>query len=295
MIDQRGAARTVSRGLTRPSTRGNTLIVYSARDGTTADDGKGANSPFTEALLKHIEGPDLEIALLFRHVRDDVIAATGPNDPQEPFTYGSLSAKPIFLRKVAAITVPRRQLEIPLDEYRTHFRTALLRPEWDQRVEAARKSSHGRAATLRSSRTEDRSALVRDRHPQLPRNKRQFDAHFHNGDPLTDRTKRVPAGRPKEGDPPFTWEQSAEDAIRSTKLDSVPVWTSKTPWPYSSATMGSAIEEKLARLTSGLAPVSMKKALTSAMPSSIPTRCQRVSARRFCSSMRSSDRNLSAR
>lgn len=40
-----------------------------------------------------------------------------------------------------------------------------------------------------------------------------FAAHLHNGDPLTARTVRVPAGRPKAGQPPFTWEQSALDAL----------------------------------------------------------------------------------
>jgi lysozyme family protein len=40
-----------------------------------------------------------------------------------------------------------------------------------------------------------------------------FGAHLHNGDPLTARTVHVPAGRPKAGKPPFTWEQSATDAL----------------------------------------------------------------------------------
>jgi lysozyme family protein len=40
-----------------------------------------------------------------------------------------------------------------------------------------------------------------------------FMKHLHNGDPLTRRTIQVPAGRPKDGNPPFTWEQSAEDAL----------------------------------------------------------------------------------
>jgi lysozyme family protein len=40
-----------------------------------------------------------------------------------------------------------------------------------------------------------------------------FTKHLHNGDPLTARTVRVPAGRPTAGKPPFTWEQSAADAI----------------------------------------------------------------------------------
>lgn len=41
----------------------------------------------------------------------------------------------------------------------------------------------------------------------------RFDVHLHNGDSLASRTVRVPAGRPTTGDPPFTWEQSALDAL----------------------------------------------------------------------------------
>jgi lysozyme family protein len=40
-----------------------------------------------------------------------------------------------------------------------------------------------------------------------------FRTHLHNGDPLTQRTVQVPSGRPKEGNPPFTWEVSATDAL----------------------------------------------------------------------------------
>ena len=40
-----------------------------------------------------------------------------------------------------------------------------------------------------------------------------FDCHLHNGDPLTARTTHVPAGQPETGSPPFTWEESAIDAL----------------------------------------------------------------------------------
>ena len=40
-----------------------------------------------------------------------------------------------------------------------------------------------------------------------------FKKHLHNGDPLTARTVRVPKNRPRTGNPPFTWEFSAEDAL----------------------------------------------------------------------------------
>ena len=41
-----------------------------------------------------------------------------------------------------------------------------------------------------------------------------FSTHLHNGDPLTARTKLVPRGYPKTGKPPFTWEESAVDALK---------------------------------------------------------------------------------
>lgn len=50
----------------------------------------------------------------------------------------------------------------------------------------------------------------------------RFDTHLHNGDPLTARTVQVPAGRPKTGEPPFTWEYSAKDAIVYDRLN---LWT----------------------------------------------------------------------
>jgi lysozyme family protein len=53
----------------------------------------------------------------------------------------------------------------------------------------------------------------------------RFDRHLHNGDPLTARTVQVPAGRPASGNPPFTWEQSAADALTLEKLDAVADWS----------------------------------------------------------------------
>lgn len=40
-----------------------------------------------------------------------------------------------------------------------------------------------------------------------------FSKHLHNGDSLQHRTWQVPAGRPPTGNPPFTFEESALDAL----------------------------------------------------------------------------------
>lgn len=41
----------------------------------------------------------------------------------------------------------------------------------------------------------------------------KFTTHLHNGDPLTAKTVNVPKGRPN-GTPPFTWHDSAIDALK---------------------------------------------------------------------------------
>jgi lysozyme family protein len=52
-----------------------------------------------------------------------------------------------------------------------------------------------------------------------------FNTHLHNGDPLSQRTVHVPANRPPNGNPPFTWEESAIDALSMRHLDKVTDWT----------------------------------------------------------------------
>lgn len=51
-----------------------------------------------------------------------------------------------------------------------------------------------------------------------------FSTHLHNGDPLTDRTVHVPKGRPRYGSAPYSWVESAEDALRFDGLDRVGLW-----------------------------------------------------------------------
>lgn len=52
-----------------------------------------------------------------------------------------------------------------------------------------------------------------------------FSRHLHNGDPLSARTIHVPRGRPTAGAPPFTWEESAADALILEGLDRWSDWS----------------------------------------------------------------------
>jgi uncharacterized caspase-like protein len=90
-----GAQRSVSRGLAPVEPDAGLLVGFAAREGTTASDGDGRNSPYTTALLKRLAEPDLDVGRMFRQVRDDVKTATG--NRQEPFEYGSLPGRDVFL------------------------------------------------------------------------------------------------------------------------------------------------------------------------------------------------------
>jgi len=52
-----------------------------------------------------------------------------------------------------------------------------------------------------------------------------FNTHLHNGDPLTGKTFHVPAGRLPDKDPPYTWEESAADALQLHHLDQWYDWS----------------------------------------------------------------------
>lgn len=82
-------------GLAVPSPDRGTLVAFAARDGQVALDGLGAHSPYASALMDKLPEPGLEISLMFRQVRDEVLKATG--NLQEPHTYGSLSGEPFYV------------------------------------------------------------------------------------------------------------------------------------------------------------------------------------------------------
>lgn len=51
-----------------------------------------------------------------------------------------------------------------------------------------------------------------------------FKCHLHNGDPLTKKTRRVPKGRPLRGKAPFSWHESACDALQMKSLQKIKTW-----------------------------------------------------------------------
>lgn len=86
-----GASRSgaVGRGLAPMQAGTGVLLVYATDPGATAADGEGRNSPFTEALLAHLEKPGLEVRQIMTRVRQEVLARTG--NRQRPWDSSSFT------------------------------------------------------------------------------------------------------------------------------------------------------------------------------------------------------------
>src|SRR6185436_19615776 len=70
-------SRAIGRGLAKVDVvNSDTLIAFAAKAGSTASDGDTRNSPFTQALVKHLTAPGLDLRLALGQVRDDVLKAT---------------------------------------------------------------------------------------------------------------------------------------------------------------------------------------------------------------------------
>jgi tetratricopeptide (TPR) repeat protein len=85
----------VGMGLAPVQSAAGTLIAYATQPNNVALDGDGRNSPFTTALLKYMVVPNLEVELMMKQVRLDVMAAT--REKQVPWGHSSLVGN-VFLR-----------------------------------------------------------------------------------------------------------------------------------------------------------------------------------------------------
>ena len=100
-----GLSRTAAtqRGLARVQSGSGTLIGYATAPDDVAADGAGRNSPFTEALLAHIETPGLSVNDMFGDVSEAVSRATGGK--QVPWSHSSLGR--FYLASAAVAPSPK--------------------------------------------------------------------------------------------------------------------------------------------------------------------------------------------
>jgi Caspase domain len=87
----------IGRGLSAQESGEGTMISFSTQPGNVALDGDGRNSPFAEALIKHMSTPGEDISTILINVRNDVMQATGRR--QVPWEHSAMTARFFFLGK----------------------------------------------------------------------------------------------------------------------------------------------------------------------------------------------------
>jgi uncharacterized caspase-like protein len=112
----------VGRGLARIDKAVGMMIAFSTQPGNVALDGEGRNSPFTGALLRHIDAEGASINDVMIDVRNDVLKAT--DGKQVPWENSSLTGQ-FFFKPAAPPTVADQTAE-------TAAQIAALRKEIDR-------------------------------------------------------------------------------------------------------------------------------------------------------------------
>ena len=74
------------------------LIVYATAPDAVAADGRGRNSPFTSALLHHMEAPNIEVEVMLKRVTRTVRTQTG--EQQKPERLSQLTTEFYFNRQM---------------------------------------------------------------------------------------------------------------------------------------------------------------------------------------------------
>ncbi len=99
-----GSTRSTSigRGLAIVDASAGSFIAYATDPHQVALDGNGTHSPFTAALLAHMESPGLSISDMMIEVRNDVLIAT--QQKQRPWDTSSLTSPFYFAPAVAVAT-----------------------------------------------------------------------------------------------------------------------------------------------------------------------------------------------
>jgi caspase domain-containing protein len=85
----------IGRGLAPVESGEGTLIGYSTQPGNVALDGEGRNSPYAEALLKHIATPGDDLPTILINVRNDVMRVT--QRKQVPWEHSAMTARFYFI------------------------------------------------------------------------------------------------------------------------------------------------------------------------------------------------------
>ncbi len=134
----------VSRGLGRIERTLGTLIAFATEPGSVAADGEGRNSPFTRALLAHMDTPGLSVSDMMIEVRNEVLRETKKR--QMPWDNSSLTGRFFFnpaVEKLAEPPQPSNDLLTLRDEFKKLQLEQAARLEAQQNELAALRQKFG--------------------------------------------------------------------------------------------------------------------------------------------------------
>jgi uncharacterized caspase-like protein len=105
LLDNPGKAEA---GLARVESKGGTFVAFATSPGTSAADGIGQHSPFTQALLRYAREPGVEVETVFRNVRLAVHDVTAGR--QIPWETSSLTTPVAFFESSSLPSVSLQQV-----------------------------------------------------------------------------------------------------------------------------------------------------------------------------------------
>lgn len=101
-VDERSVREPPERRVPGPPPAANLLVAYAGSHGGVVHDGEGENSPYTAALLRHLEGPRQTVLATFGAVAAEVFDRTGGR--QAPAVYSTLTTPVTLQRPEPALT-----------------------------------------------------------------------------------------------------------------------------------------------------------------------------------------------
>ncbi len=101
-----GRSAGLTRGLAVVQAQGDQLVAFATLPDTVASDGVGSNSPFAQALARHIPTPGIEVSVMMKRVTADVYAETGGN--QRPQQLSQMQREFYFSPSTDTAPVPAR-------------------------------------------------------------------------------------------------------------------------------------------------------------------------------------------
>lgn len=162
------------------------------------------------------DGASITFTLPVRTDEEDTPpAAPAAVSPPTAPAIGGVRPPPINSRKFADLK----------EEYQTYYDEAALRPESEATVTTMARRIIGFSDRYKAAGDPLGIPWYFIGCIHALESSCNFTNHLHNGDPLDARTTHVPAGCPTSGNPPFTWEESATDALTLKKYDGLSDWS----------------------------------------------------------------------